>query len=222
MKKRDIFASIRRAAVCGVCLFAIVLCGCEFGTFSGRALSNPKLAIMNFIDAMQSEDFDADAAAEAMSYIGNYSTMGFEKYTMVEDDELEVMLFDLLRGSYDVEFADDDLGPISSPYQGTDIKVSGKKAYVDITFTSLNLDMMTVPLSEAVGIAGQEKVYAGEKFETEESALVVVEEIFAETFDAEDLSEYCVKREMTLELIFTDDGWKISVSDEFYDALLGK
>ncbi len=222
MKKIDIFASIRRAAVCGVCLLAIALCGCEFGTFSGRALSNPKLAIMNFVDAMQSEEFDSEAAAEAMNYIGNYSTMGFEKYTMVEDDDLETMLFDLLRGSYEVEFADDDLGPIASPYQGTDLKVSGKKAYVDLTFTSLNLDMMTVPLAEAVGIAGQEKVYAGEKFETEESALVVVEEVFAETFDTENLSEYCVEREMTLELTFTDDGWKINVSDEFYDALLGR
>ena len=222
MKKISAFMRLRCiAAVC--CLFAAaMLSGCQFGTFSDRSLENPKQAILDFVEAMQADVFDDAAAEAAMAKVGNYSTMGFEKYTSVNDDVLEKTLFDLLRKSYEVDFSNSDLESISSPYQGVDMTVSGKQAQVTFTFTYLNLSAMSGPLSEAVSQTGTERVYEGENFDTEESAMALVEEVFLEMYGSADVSEYCVQKEFTLELSYHEDGWKLNISEEFYNALLGK
>lgn len=222
MKNNSVLVRLRCIAAACCLLAAAMLSGCEFGTFSDRSLENPKQAVLDFIEAMQADEFDSAAAEAAMAKVGNYSTMGFDKYTSIEEDTLESTLFDLLRNSYDVEFANSDLEPISSPYQGVDMTVEGKQAHVTFTFTYLDLSEMSGPLSEAVSQTGTDRVYEGETFETEESALALVEEVFLEMFDAEDMSEYCVQREFTLELNYHEDGWKLSISEEFYNALLGK
>jgi len=222
MKKGTALRRIRWAAALCCLLVTVLLCGCEWGTISGRTMENPKQAIAGFMEAMQSERFDHIAAENAMGYVGNYSTMGFEKHTMIEDDSLEKALFDLLRSSYSVEFADSDLSDIATPYRSDDMRVSGKKAYVTVTFTSLDLESMSVPLSEAVSRIGEERVFDGEVFETEESALALIEEVFHTVFDVSDMSEYCVTRQLTVELEYHEDGWKINISDELYDALLGQ
>lgn len=222
MKKRSVWNRIRCTALCGVLALAVLLGGCEFATVSGQMLDNPKLAIVGFIDAMKADEFDRIAADEAMKYIGNYSAMGFEKYTMLGNGTLEKKLFDLLRGSYTVTFTDNDMGQVTSPYSGEDMRISGKKAFVTVTFTSLDIQSMSVPLSEAVSEIGGERAYEGETFETEESAMALIEEVFPLVFDENDLSEYCVSRELTLELDYHENGWRLNISDDFYNALLGE
>ena len=208
------------AAVC-VLLAASLLTGCV--TFSGRSVDNPKRVIVNFIDAMQSERFDRNAADTAMSCVANYSTMGFEKYTELSGSELEKTLFDLLRKSYSVDFADSSLEPVPSPYQGKDMTISGTQAFVRLSFTSLDISLMSEPLSDIVTEIGAERIYEGEVYATEEDAAALVEEVFTGQFVSDgDVSDYCVERQLTLELAYSDGGWKIVVSDEFYDALLGK
>lgn len=215
------------AAVCGLALTAAVLTGCglkpDFGVVSGSELENPKQTILDFVDTMKSEEFDLETAERANSFIGNYSTMGFEKFGLVDDDVIEIALTTALRRSYGVEFADPGLEPVPSPYQGTDMYISGKQAFVDITFTSLSIDLISEPLAEVVAQVGHDRMYEGETFDTSEDALALVEEVFPSVFDADgDLTPYCVQKEMTVELTFTDDGWKIVMSDELYKAMLGQ
>lgn len=222
-KTNNVLVRVRCAAVvCLVCLMAAALSGCDFSTFSDRSLENPKLALTGFVEAMQAETFDQAAAEEAMSYVGNYSSMGFEKYAMAEDDPLEKELFDMLRGSYAVEFANSDFEPISVPYQGVDMNVSGKQAFVTVTFSSLDLEKISGPLAEMVSEVGGERVYDGAVYDTEESALALVEEVFPMVLETIDLDECCIRRELILELNYHEGGWKINISDEFYNALLGK
>lgn len=212
-----------RGIAAGLCVLLAVLLLAGCGTFAGRSVDNPKRTIIGFIDAMQADRFDRSAADTAMSYIGNYSTMGFEKYTEVNDSRLERMLFDLLRNSYSVEFDSSSLDPVPSPYQGKDMTISGTQAFVRLSFTSLDISQMSEPLSEIVTEIGAERMYDGEIYETESDAAALVEEVFTERFVSDgDVSDYCTERRLTLELVYSDGGWKIVVSDEFYDALLGK
>lgn len=222
MNKSSIITRWVPAAVC-VLLTVLTLSGCDFGLFSSRSVDNPKQAVIGFIDALQADRFDRTAADTAMSYVANYSTMGFEKYTEVNDDPLEETLFELLRSSYSVEFDEKSLEPVTNPYQGRDMTVSGKQAFVRLSFESLDLSVMSEKLAEAVTETGAERMYDGETFETEEEAAALVEEVFAQIFDDEtDVSDYCVEHRLTLELAYVDSRWKIVVSDEFYDALLGR
>ncbi len=223
MKNKSVLKYARFAALlCGIILLAISLSGCAFGTMSSRSLENPKHAIVGFVEAMQADEFDAAAAEAASQYIGNYSTMGFEKYAMLENGSLEKALFDMLRDSYKVSFADESMDDVSSPYTGEDMNISGKQAYVTFTFTSLALDEMSEPLAEAVSEIGAERMYEGETYDTEESAMVLVEEVFDEVFKKYSMSQYYVEHELTVELNYMDDGWKLSMSNELYDALLGR
>jgi len=208
------------AAVCLV-LVMLTLAGCS--TCSGQMVKNPKLTIVEFIDAMQSERFDRSAADAAMSCIGNYSTLGFEKYTEVNDDLIERTLFDMLRNSYSAEFSDDSLAPVPTTWQGRDLTVSGTQAFVRFTFSSLDISAMSGPLSEIVTEEGADRMLAGASYDTEADAVALVEEVFTGDFVSDgDVSDYCVERSLTLEMAYIDGGWKIMVSDEFYDALLGR
>lgn len=205
------------AAIC-LLLAAFMLAGC-----GSRMVDNPKKAIVNFIDAMQSDRFDSSAADIAMSHIGNYSTMGFEKYTEVNDNLLEKTLFEMLRNSYSVEFTENSLDPVPLPYRGKDMTVSGAQAFVRLRFTSLDISLMSESLSEIVTEVGSERMYDGITYETEEEAAALVEEVFTRRLVSDgDVSDYCVERSLTLELTYSEGSWKIMVSDEFYDALLGK
>ncbi|MBE6759036.1 MAG: hypothetical protein E7554_02980 [Ruminococcaceae bacterium] len=220
MKRKNIRRRLISAAVC-LLLTMLTLTGC--GTCSGQAVDNPKKTIVEFIDAMQSERFDRTAADAAMSCIGNYSTLGFEKYTEVNDDLLERTLFDMLRNSYSVEFTDDSLAPIPSSYQGRDMTVSGTQAFVRLRFSSLDISAMSEPLSEIVTEVGADRMLMGETYETEADAIALVEEVFTEQFVSDgDVSGYSKEHGITLEMAYIDGGWKIMVSDEFYDALLGR
>lgn len=220
MKRTIIRLRLISAAVC-LLLATLTLAGC--GTCTGQSVDNPKKTIVEFIGAMQSERFDRSAADAAMSCIGNYSTLGFEKYTEVNDDLLERTLFDMLRNSYSVEFTDDSLAPIPSSYQGRDMTVSGTQAFVRLRFSSLDISAMSEPLSEIVTAEGADRILMGETYETEADAIALVEEIFTEQFVSDgDVTDYCTERGLTLEMAYIDGGWKIMVSDEFYDALLGR
>jgi len=220
MKNKIIRMRWISAAVC-MLLAVSLLTGC--GILSRRSVENPKRVIVDFIDAMQAERFDRSAADIAMKYIGNYSTMGFEKYTEMNDSLLEKTLFDMLRSSYSVEFAESSLEPVPTPYQGRDMTVSGTQAFVRLTFSSLDISLMSEPLSEIVTEIGAERMFDGAVYETEEDAAALVEEVFTGQFVSDgDISGYCVEHELTLELAYIDGGWKIVLSDEFYDALLGR
>jgi|GEM_PF-1744096 len=222
MKKNSILVRIAASLLC-LLMTAGVLSGCEGGLFSGMTIDNPKTAITEFIDAMQSPVFDDTAAETAMSYVANYSTMGFEKYAQVQDDRLEKRLFDLLRQSYSVEFFDSSSEDISNPYQSSDMTVSGKKAYVRIKFSCVDYTLMSEALSEKVTEIASERAFYGETFETEEQAMALVDEVFDTVFvPGESMDRFCVERELTLEMKYVDSSWKIVISDEFYDALLGK
>lgn len=211
------------AAIISVVMLVCILTGCSLGVFSGVEIDNPKKTVLEFINAMQTETFDQAAAQTATGYIANYSTMGFDKFAQVQDDDMEKRLFDMLRKSYRAEFSDISLEPVSSPYQSADITVSGKKAVVKFTFVSVDYTLMSAALSEAVTEAGSERMFHGETFETEAEAMALAQEVFDTVFAADrDMSEFCVERELALEMEYIDSKWKIVVSDEFYDALLGK
>lgn len=221
--KRNNTLSRCAAAVISVVLAACMLTGCSLGVFSGVDLDNPKKSVLEFINAMQTENFDQTAAQTAMGYIANYSTMGFEKYTQVQDDDLEKRLFDILRKNYRVEFSDSSLDPVSSPWQSEDLTISGKKAAVKLTFVSVDFTLMSKALSEAVTEEGADRMYHGETFETEADAMLLAGEVFDRVFaPGTDMSQYCVERELVLEMEYVDSKWKIVVSDELYDALLGR
>ena len=217
---------LRMAAV--LLLTVCLLSGCSMssigqpGVFSNQDLDNPKQAVLDFVDAMKAEKFDTAAADNAMSYVGNYSTMGFEKFTLV-DDSVETLLFDALRESYAVTFADSDLSPVRIPCRTEDMSVAGKQAFVTFDFTSLDFSLMSEALTVAVAEVGAERMYDGAVYDTQETAMALVEEVYSTTFLEENkVSDFYVTRPVTLELQFTDDGWKIVVSEEFYDALLGR
>lgn len=217
MRKTKSFPRWICAAVC-LMLVIFVLAGC-----GARTVENPKRAIVDFVEAMQSDRFDSSAADIAMSHIGNYSTMGFEKYTEVNDSLLEKTLFEMLRNSYSVEFAEESLDPVPLPYQGKDMTISGTQAFVRLRFTSLDISLMSEPLSEIVTEVGAERMYDGITYETEAEATALVEEVFTRRLVSDgDVSDYCVEHPLTLELAYSDGSWKIMVSEEFYDALLGR
>ncbi len=220
MQKKNYTAKWITAVLCTLLAISL-LPGC--GTCAVRSVDNPKVVIVDFIEAMQAERFDRSAADTAMSCIGNYSTMGFDKYTEVNDNLLEKTVFDLLRNSYKVEFTDSSLEPVPSPYQGRDMSISGTQAFVKLRFTSLDMSLMSEPLSDIVTEIGADRMFEGETYETEDDAAALVEEVFTGQFVSDgDVSGYCVEHALTLELAYAEGGWKIMVSDEFYDALLGR
>jgi len=221
MKKRSIVLRLA-AFVMAVLMTASVLSGCDFGVFSNADLDNPKQTVLDFINTMKTSKFDQTAADTALGYIGNYSNMGFEKFTMVEDDNIESELFFALRKSYSVEFADDSLDPVRSPYTGEDMSISGKQAFVTFEFTSLDFTLMSDALAEQVNKVGSERMYSGEVYETQEQAMALVEEVYASFAEEIDIAEFCTTKTIQLEMLYTEEGWKLMVNDVFYDALLGK
>jgi len=206
-----------------VLLSVSLMTGCEGGLFSGMKVSNPKKTIIEFVNAMQADEFDQAAADAAMDCIGNYATMGFEKFSQVRDDELESELFDILRKSYKIEFFDDSLDDVDNPYQSEDMNISAKNASIKFKFTSVKYSMISDTLSNAVTEEAEDRIFHGETYETEEAALVLAREIFGKIFDQNtNMDDYCVERELVLEMKYIDSKWKIMISEEFYDALLGK
>ncbi len=222
MKKLSILAR-PAVVIISLVLSVCMLAGCAPGVFSGVEIENPKKSVMEFINAMQTDNFDLAAAETAMGYVANYSTMGFEKFTQVQDSDLEQRLFDMLRKSYRARFSDSSLDPVTSPWQSSDLVVTGKEASVKFTFVSLDYTLMSDALAERVTEVGTDRMYYGETFDTEEQALALALEVFDEIFaPGTDLSPYCVERELTLNMEYIDSRWKLVVSDEFYNALLGR
>ncbi len=217
-------ALVRSAvAIISLVMSVCILTGCSAGVFSRAEIENPKKTIVEFIDAMQSDNFDDAAAQTAMGYIANYSTMGFEKYTQTLDDDLEKQLFDILRKSYKAEFYDSSLDPVNGDHQSSDLSISGKNATVKLKFVSVDYTLMSAALAEAVTEVASERMYNGETYETEADAMNLAKEIFETIFTSDtDMSQFCIERELTLEMEYIDSKWKIVVSDEFYNALLGR
>lgn len=210
-------------------LMACLLSGCSFSStgklevFTNQDLDNPKQSILSFIDAMKAENFDADAAEEALSYIGNYSTMGFEKFSLVQNETVDRMLFDALRASYRVEFADNDLSPLRIPYKSEDMTIAGKQAFVTFDFTYLDFSLMSAALAERVAEVGAERMYDGVTYETQNAAMELVEEVYSTIFLQENKeSDFYITRTISLELQFADGSWKLVLNEDFYDALLGR
>lgn len=203
----------RAAAAAVALLIALAASGC--GVMSGETLENPKLAVNEFIDCMRSEDYD-----EAMKYVLNYSTLGFENVD-IEAGSLDETLYKMLRESYGTRYADPQLDPISIPYSGVDMTVDGRQAFLTVYFTSLNFEMMSEVLKEEITETANERMQQAQYYDTEEKAMELIIEMMPLTF-GEDLSAYYVERELTLEVFYTKDGWKLNISDELYNALLGR
>lgn len=205
------------ALLAAFCALALILSGCSLPAYSKEELENPKQTVRQFVDAMSSRDF---ASAEAL--VGNYATMGFDGMETAANSEIDSLLIDMLFESYKLEFISGDMSSITIPYESRDLKVSGKDAEISFLFTYLCFDNMLEDFSAVITEIGEDRMYYGEVYDTEEKALALAEEAFGKTFSADDMEKYYQTKEFTLTAHLTDDGWKLDMSEEFYSALLGR
>lgn len=207
-----------------VAVLFVSLCSCGANkqngnvapAYSNSAMANPKTTLSSFVDAMRKQNFE-----EAESYVINYTTMGFDGIEDVSHDSVDWQIYKMLFDSYKVEYKDSSTEDVISPYESEDLFVNGRKAAITFTFTSFNYGKMMEDLSAAISDVGGERMYYGETFETQEEALVLVDDAFDIVLE-NDPSKYYTQKEITLDAWYNDGEWKLEISDEFYSALVGR
>lgn len=208
-----------------VVVLSVSLCSCAVNeresesampAYSHKNMENPKLTLDLFVEAMSKQNFE-----EAESYVINYTTMGFEGIEDVPRESKDWQIYEMLFDSYKVEYKNDNTEDVYSPYESEDIRVNGREATITFTFTSFSYDMMMEDLSAAIADVGGERMYYGETFETQEEALVLVDDAFDIVLE-NDASKYYSEKEITLNAWYNDGEWKLEINDEFYSALVGR
>lgn len=221
--KRKFAAVIAMAAV--ICL---LLCSCKITVDTERFASkpyskieNPKLTVQRFVDALHEGDFKA-----CDGLMSNCASIGENFALMSDSDAFSEFLYQSLIDSYKVEFSGDSefVSVTDAIVSETDYTVTGQKATVTYTLTVLSLDPLCKRMNELakdIGYKLQFESDEGASFETDEALSGLIDDVL-ETVKKEDITQYYKTREFTTNMVYTGDMWRLELSDELYNTLLGR
>lgn len=196
----------------------MILCSCDmdFTPKPTKAIPNPKLTVVEFIDSIKEGDFE-----KCGSMVSNYAQLGFDDGKAFDDDPVSKFFYESLINSYKVEFIDNDnVVSITDSVSETDYSVTGRTAKVRFRLTVFDVNKMTATMKAIATEIGEEKMFYGHVYDSDEK----VEELILDTLDAaqtEDMEQYRVTHEITVDMVYEDNMWKMELTDELYDILLG-
>lgn len=201
------------------CVINIVLlfCACDvdFTPKPLEPISNPKLALTEFVENLNEHDFE-----EGYKYISNYADLGFDE-VQSDSDAVTMFMRDALLESYRVEFLNNEnIMSITDTVSESDYFVTGTEASVDVVFTALDINAIAVRMTELATEIGYEHKFNGYVYDSEEKAEGLILEVL-EVIKTEDIEHYYSSYNITVDLEYTDNMWKIIMTDELYDILLG-
>ena len=210
---------IRRILPILTCIISLVilLCACDtdFTPKPLQPISNPKLALTEFVENLNEHEFE-----ESYKYISNYADLGFDA-VQSNSDAVALFMRDALLESYSVEFLNNEnLISITDAISESDFFVVGTQASVDIIFTALDIDAVAVRMTELATEIGYQHKFNGYVYDSDEKAEGLILEVL-EVVKKEDMKKYYVKHELSIDLEYKDNMWKIIMNDELYDILLG-
>lgn len=223
VKKRKFAVVTAIAAV--VCL---LLCSCKitvdtekFASKPFSKIENPKLTIVRFVDALHEGDFKS---CDGM--MSNCASIGENFETLSQSDAFSTFLYNSLIDSYKVEFSDNGniVSVTDSIVSESDYSITGQKATVTYTLTVLSLDPLCKRMNELAKEIGYQQQFESDKgasFETEEALNGLIDDVL-ETVKDEDITQYYKTREFTTEMEYVGNMWRLELSDELYNTLLGR
>lgn len=197
MKKSVVFLSLALSLI-------IFLSGCEMPSFSGQDLGDPSGLVADFVILMRDRRF-----TEASNLLDSSVSLNLENGLIFEDDPVTQKLADMLLNSYSVEFVPDG------------VKKHGRSAEISVKFTSLNCAALTEKLAELV----RERAFYEAKPETDEEALALFNKVWEDEFSGGeiDMTGYYIQREATAGAKYVPGaGWRLVITESFYNAMLGK
>lgn len=212
------------AFVGAIIIFALII-GLT-GGFSPVMLvksDNPKQTVEDFFDCLSEKRYE-----ECGKYISGYSSLGFERFISgsdVSDSDqqphtMDEALLNALLDSYGCELiAPDDMPQVRGKAKGADYSVNGRDAQVTFRYTVFDIYKMLPLLSEPTKLAAQDKILHGSAIDSD-NAMELVEGAFAQQSDF-DPADYYTTCPMTVQLRLEDGQWRIVLTEEFYNALLG-
>ncbi len=199
-------------------LFAVLLCSCNmnFTPKPTKPIENPKLTVTRFIESIKNGSFE-----ESEAMVSNYADLGFENVSAFKSDAVAQFFYECLIESYKVEFLDNDnVVSITDSVSETDYSVTGRTAEVRFLLTTFQTDGLTARMKEIATEIGHEKMFHGYVYDSEEK----VDELVAEALEIvkeEPVEQYYKTYEISVDMIYSDNMWKMELTDEFYDILLG-
>lgn len=182
----------------------LMLSGCSEAV-SLTTLPDQRESVDAFFTYLKNEDYDG---ADDLVY--NYATLGMKTVTANESDSdamVDKLLGDYLRESrsYTVE----NVG-----------EMTGRDTTVDISYTYLDYRKISEPLNRRVTSEIKERKFAGEKFEDDASVMPVMVEQLQKLMEASG-SDLMTTEQYKLELRYREKKWRIVVTEEFYQGLIG-
>ncbi len=214
--KNRIFNKILSCVFVSVLMISLCSCSMDFTPKPTGAIANPKLTVVEFVDSIKAGDYK-----KCESLVSNYAELGFSDGKSFRDDAVSQFFYDCLINSYKVEFIDNDnIVSVTDSVSDTDYSVHGRSAQVKFLFTYFDSGKMTARMKEIATEIGHEKMYYGFVYDSEEK----VDELVLDVLDVvqtEPVEQYYVTREITVNMVYADDEWKMELTDEFYDILLG-
>lgn len=205
-RKKTKFIPTATAVVLFGAAMLVCIMGPKLGTVISAPTGNPQETVTEFFDAIMAGEYD-----KAYTYLDYYSSLGMENEP---DDEASKLIFDQLRGSYSYRiYGDCAVDGLTAKQQvllqHLDV-VRLQEKLGDKTHDVLEDMVQTGPMSAIYDENDQFKPEA-----TQRAYTAAVTELL------EKPEYFRTTSGMELELVYTNDGWRIQADEALLRALCG-
>ena len=180
--------------------FLIVTSGCALPSYSLCDSGEPADALTDFMEAVNRED-----ESKINDFLFN-CTWTNHSDTPMENSDKE--LFEALQHSRSMK--------INNQSRNDSDK---QKALVSISLTSLNMSLFEQALAENVEKDVQRKMFEGKKFTQPSDTADIIESNKQDLLKAPE--QFYVTSELDVRMILSNGKWRVEMTDELYQSLLG-
>lgn len=197
-------------------VLCLLLSSCSFQTTAMEPVDNPKTSLIEFIECLSEKRFD-----DYQKYIYNYASLGFESAPdNGAADPMTEYILENIFDSYSISFEDPSLSPISGNCTGVDFSVDGRTATVTFTLTALDASKLQRRITDEAEKIALPLLPEGYVYDTEEKAYELIEQAISEIGDVSS-DEFLSDNTLTVNLKYIGGMWKIEMTEEFFDVLIG-